>query len=194
MKYKWKLIAVLILAPTLAIVALAIGAVVAYQAVVDRFFTVHATPETESAFLKQYKPELVVDEFRLKSSFGWQNSMSAGSGRESAIHSGDYQSDVAIDPGNWTSLMSAMNDDLSAQLSRSGAQILDQSGDVRDGYRFDYKLGKTFGSVVISPLKIVKVQQNPNCAIVHVNILIEEKYFRKEPGIISVRIKTNRSQ
>jgi len=39
-------------------------------------------------------------------------------------------------------------------LSEMGAQILSQSGDSRDGFHFDYKLGNSFGSLKISPLAI----------------------------------------
>jgi hypothetical protein len=89
-------------------------------------------------------------------------------------------------------LMSSISTDLSTQLSHYGAQILAQSGDARDGFRFDYRLSKTLGSVVISPLKVVSVPSgvNDNLAIT-LDIAIEEKHFRKEPSLITVSISSD---
>jgi hypothetical protein len=189
MSFRAKLVAVSIFPLALA------GLAVFVSLIQQRFFNVYPTPETESAFLKHYTPELAVNKFRLKNnSFGWQSSMSAGAGREFATHSGDFQGDVAIDPKCWMRLMSSISEDLSAQLSRDGAQILNQSGDALDGFHFDYKLGKSLGSVAISPLRIVSVLRGCTCqAVVHVYVSVEEKYFRKEPGLISVRQTSNRA-
>ena len=85
--------------------------------------------------------------------------------------------------------MSAMSGDVSAQLLRCGAQILSQSGEARDGFRFDYKLGMTLGSVVISPLKIISVKSGSTENLrVAVDVSIEEKHFHEEPGLTTVRV------
>ena len=47
--------------------------------------------------------------------------------------------------------MGALGDDVSAQLLSNGAQILSRSGDPRSGFYFDYRLGKSVGSVTIFP-------------------------------------------
>jgi hypothetical protein len=184
MTFKAKLVVVSMLPLALA------GLAVFVSLIQQRFLTVYPTPETESAFLKHYTPELAVNKFRLKNnSFGWQSSMSAGAGREFATHSGNFEGDVAIDPKCWMRLMSSIREDLSIQLSRDGARILTQRGDALDGFHFDYKLGNSLGSVVVSPLRIVSIPRGCACkAVVHVYVSIEERYFRKQPGLITVRL------
>ena len=51
-------------------------------------------------------------------------------------------------------LMDALRDDVAAQLVGNGARILSQIGVAQAGFHFDYKLGKTVGSVTISPLEL----------------------------------------
>jgi hypothetical protein len=48
--------------------------------------------------------------------------------------------------------MTALNNDVYQQLLLNGAQILSRSGDPRHGFHYDYKLGKSIGSLMISPL------------------------------------------
>jgi len=49
-------------------------------------------------------------------------------------------------------LMNDLRDDASAQLVVNGAQILIQTGDANTGFHFEYKLGKSIGTLTISPL------------------------------------------
>lgn len=176
----------LIVLPVLALVGLAVFG----PAILQRLLTVYPTPETESAFLKNYTPEPAVDQFRLKDSYGqWGSTVTAGAGKEFASHQRSFSGQIAIDPKNWVSLMSSVSDDLSAQLSRYGAQILNQSGDVHDGFRVNYRVGKTFGQVVISPLKGEKVQPGFSGKLqVSLDVSVEEKWFPKAPGLIMVRV------
>jgi hypothetical protein len=167
-----------------------VGLAVFVPAILQRLLTVYPTPETESAFLKNYTPEPAVDQFRMKESDGqWGSTVTAGAGREFASHQRTFSGRIAIDPKNWVSLMSSVSDDLSVQLSRYGAQILDQSGDARDGFRVNYKVGKTFGHVVISPLAVEKVQPGFSGKLqVSVDVSVEEKWFPKAPGLIMFRV------
>jgi hypothetical protein len=43
---------------------------------------------------------------------------------------------------------------MTLQLNAKGAQILDQTGNAREGFKFQYKLGKTLGDVNVEPLEI----------------------------------------
>jgi len=173
----------------LSVLAL-VGLAVFVPAILQRLLTVYPTAETESAFLKNYTPEPAVDQFHVKESYGqWGSTVTAGAGREFASHQHSFSGQIAIDPKDWVSLMSSVSDDLSAQLSRYGAQILDQSGDARDGFCVNYRVGKTLGQVVISPLRVEKVQSGFSGKLqVSLDVSVEEKWFRKEPGLIMVRV------
>jgi hypothetical protein len=178
------------------LIGLSILAVVGLGALVpmlDCLFTVNPARETESAFLKNYTPQSTTEQFQSKQ-IGpqWTINVKAAAGKQFASHQRDFHGQLAIDPQNWMVLMSSISTDLSTQLSHYGAQILAQSGDARDGFRFDYRLSKTLGSVVISPLKVVSVPSgvNENLAIT-LDIAIEEKHFRKEPSLITVSISSD---
>jgi hypothetical protein len=89
----------------------------------------------------------------------------------------------------WTPLTQALNDNVSAQLTENGAQILSQSGDPRNGFHFEYKLGKSIGTLTISPLAITPpssihrgVQLPSGTVEVTAEIQAAEKWFPKEPG------------
>ena len=89
--------------------------------------------------------------------------------------------------------MNALRDDVSTQLVNNGAQILSQSGDARDGFHFEYKLGKSIGGLTISPLStnsIVHRATPLGRGLLDVTVHIEqtEKWFPKAPGTIEVRI------
>jgi len=165
--------------------------------------TIYPTPETESAFLKSYaaKPavvESVVAPFMCKRFHSyWSDNMGATAGQEFATHQGGIQGHYTIRAQDWMPVMTALNDDLSAQLVRDGAEILGRSGDPRDGFHYDYKLGKSFGSVTISPLRIEKGKYTPEEVLpeglvpMALDIALIEKWYPKEPGTMSVRIDTN---
>jgi hypothetical protein len=175
----------------LSVVALAaLG--LSIPAILGRLF-VYPTPEQESSFLRSYTPESVVEQFRLqRSGSRWSNLASAAVGRTFASHRHLFDGQFAIDAKNWMPLMSSMSENLSTQLSLRGAQILNQSGDARDGFHCDYKVGKNLGWAVISPLRIVNVQQGSADKLqVALDVSIEEKWFRQEPGLIDLRISSS---
>lgn len=89
--------------------------------------------------------------------------------------------------------MNALSDDVSAQLAQNHAQILSQSGDPRDGFHFEYKLGKSIGTLTISPLSINSHiwRATPlREGLVDVTARIEqtETWFPKTPDTIVVRV------
>jgi hypothetical protein len=158
--------------------------------ILDHVFAVHPTPGMESAFLRSYNPESTVEQFQLKASGSqWNSHMSATAGRRFASHQSAFHGQFAIDPKDWMPLMTSVSGNLSAQLSRYDAQILSQSGDSRDGFHFDYKVGKSLGSVVISPLRIGSGQGGSTDKLqVVLDVSVEERWFRTEHGLITVRI------
>jgi hypothetical protein len=148
------------------------------------------TTETESAFLKSYTPEKVTKPPLIENwGYSTGHGMSAGAGRDSVSHKGFFESQVVLRPEQWEPLMNALRDDASRQLANSGAEVLSQGGDPRDGFHFDYKLGRSSGSLTISPLKPnAGVQRNHSLpkGMEDVTVRIEqtERWFPKATGTI----------
>jgi hypothetical protein len=171
-------------------------AVVAVPVVWDRIHEFYPTPETESAFLKNYTPTNVLNEFKDEGGSSYLDGRSAGAGHDSVTHGATFDGYFAMRPERWMPLMNALRDDVAAQLVRNGARILSQGGDARAGFHFDYKLGKTVGSVTISPLALTSLIHRkmpvPDGAVdTHTSIEVAEKWFPQEPGLIQVKLNSS---
>ena len=175
----------------LSVLVLTVGVVVHIW---DRVHTVYPTPETESAFLKNYTPANVLNRFKdERESLSFESGRTAAAGHDSVTHTATFEGYFALRSEEWMLLMDTLRDDVAAQLVGSGARILDQGGDGRAGFHFDYKLGKTVGSVTISSLELTSPADRriplPNGAVnAHASIEVAEKWFPKEPGIIQVSV------
>jgi len=170
---------------------------VAVQVIWDHVHTLYPTPETESAFLKNYTPKRVIEQFEsdLTSSYGQHSGGEAG--RKFVTHRAGFEWYFAMPSEKWMPLMNALRDDVSAQLVGNGAQILSQSGDPRNGFHFEYKLGKSVGTLTISPLAITSPllvrRGSPlpeGTEEVTASIEQTETWFPKEPGTITVSINS----
>jgi len=175
---------------------LAICSVGAALVIWDRLHTLYPPPETESTFLKNYTPQHVIKQFDCKLSSSDLQHSGGGAGREFVTHEAGFQSFFAMRSDNWMPLMNALMEDVSAQLLHDGAQILSRSGDPRSGFHFDYKLGKSIGTVTISPLAITPLlhRRTPlpeGVADVTADIEIAEKWFPKEPATIQVSVNSS---
>ena len=157
---------------------------------------VSPTPETESAFLKNYDPTDVMKRFNGGRGVS-DRDRTAAAGRDSVTHTAGFRGNFGLCSENFVPLMNALRDDVAAQLAGSGARILNQIGEARAGFHFDYKLGKAVGSVSIPPLELIPGFEDtrgrnvaqPNCTVdVHTSIDISEKWFPKEPGLIQVSV------
>lgn len=178
----------------LSVLSLAI-CVVAAWGIWEQLHTFYPTPETESAFLKNYTPKSVIERFQAKdvglgSSYG--SHKGAGAGRNVTYTAG-FNWHFAMRSEKWMLLMNALRDDVSGQLADNGAQILSESGDARDGFHFEYKLGKSIGTLTISPLSIDPgvhraTPLGPGLVDVHARIEQTETWFPKAPGAIVVRV------
>src|SRR5579872_133148 len=138
----------------------------------DRLYTLYPTPETESAFLKNYDPTDMMKRFNDgRGSSG--ASRTAAAGRDSVTHTAEFRGDFPLCSEKFVALMYALRDDVTAQLVGNGAQILNQIGEAQAGFHFDYKLGKTVGSVSIPPLELTPgfedtrggIRPHANCAV-----------------------------
>jgi hypothetical protein len=162
---------------------------------VDGFFLYSATNDKQSVFIQKYNPQRVLDTFA--SSEGEASGMSEGAGRKFVTTVRTMEPHLAIQPEKVTPLMNALRGDMSAQLIHNGAQILSQTGDPSSGFHFTYRLGKTLGSAIISPL-IAKhwqyhtLQDGTRVPItppdgsqeMAANIVISEKWFPKESTVL----------
>ena len=145
----------------------------------------YATPETESAFLKSYTPEHVIDCFRENWGSSHGRSFGSSAGRTFVPHEAGFQFFVVLRRENWMPLMNSLRDDARQQLANSGAEVLSQSGDSQDGFRFDYKLNQSTGSLRILPVATTSLIQRrmplpQGMEDVTVKIEQSEKWFPKQ--------------
>ena len=179
----------------LSVLLLTIG-VVAVPRVWDRVHTLYPTPETESAFLKNYTPTNALNPFN-NGQASYSGGRTAGAGQESVTHTATFEGYFALCSEKFVPLMNALKDDVAAQLVGNGAHILSQIGEAPAGFHFDYGLGKSVGSVTIPPLELPphvggtlsRSMSQPNCKVeVRTRINITEEWFPKEPGVTQVSV------
>jgi hypothetical protein len=157
----------------------------------------YPAPENESAFLQHYTPEHVISRFQAKESSNSGHHASSSAGRKYVSREAGFECNFAMSSDKWMALMEALDEDASQQLAASGAQILDHSGDPRNGFRFDYKAGHVIGSLTIlqlAPSGFHRVAPLP-AGVAYVTARIEqtELWFPKEPGTIQISV-TDRSR
>jgi hypothetical protein len=109
------------------------------------------TPETESAFFKNYNPEHIIHSYLRNDSFG--RGGGGGADEESVNHAANFFWAFPIKSDEQSALMTELNDDLYDQLVLNGARVLSRSGDPQTGFHYDYALGKTTGTVTIPPMQ-----------------------------------------
>ena len=166
---------------------------------VQHLWYVYPTPETVSAFLKNYSPDTVIERFQCKDRQAQEwSTVSAGAGRTFASHERVFGPRFVIKSRDWMPLMVALDQDVLSQLSERGAEILSRSGDPREGYRIQYESDKSVGEVAVEPLRLIGVKsvEGPPTSLpddeqtVDFRITIQEKWFKSKPGIISVRVSS----
>jgi|HubBroStandDraft_6_1064221.scaffolds.fasta_scaffold875582_1 hypothetical protein len=141
------------------------------------------TPETKSAFLNNYSSQHLIERFRWTSPLAQAGpSMSYEPGKDFVSHRSETTWYLAMRSDKRLVLMTALADDVSAQLTLNGAQIISHSGDPQTGFHFDYKLGKTIGSVTISPVEMTSSIHRvtplpPGIADVKATVAVMEKWF-----------------
>jgi hypothetical protein len=153
---------------------------------------VYATSERRSDFINRYSPKAVVERFRDKG-FGpvWIDGPGAAAGDGFVTNSGGFRGTFAIRPDECVPLMTALDEDASAELARDGAQILARRGDPAGGFHYEYKLGSNVGYVTILPLNVVRNfnGRTPE-GIVPTDLVVaaNERWFRRDPGSSRARI------
>jgi hypothetical protein len=152
------------------------------------------TPETKSAFLKNYTPESVIRPYLCNQSYSY-NSGGGGGGvdNKSVSHTADFEWHFSMRSDKQPVLMEALNHDLSAQLMKNGAEILSRGGDAVGGFHYRYKLHNNLGTATISPITLGHVQRNLPlpAGVVDVNaqVVLTEEWFPKEATAIETSLK-----
>jgi hypothetical protein len=166
---------------------------------IDHFSYIYPTPSTESAFLKNYSPRTVIEVFQRKDErANHTNSVSASAGRKFASHDSVFESRFVIKSRDWMPLMLALDDDLSSQLSRRGAEILTHTSEPRDGYHAQYQADNSVGEVAVEPLRLISLASvsGPRAILpddeqaVDLRITIREKWFKTKPGMITAKVSS----
>ena len=149
----------------------------------------YPTPDTESAFLKNYSPEAAIKPFL--SDFGWSSSggHDGGSGHDYVTHRGRFELHGVMRPEMFVPLQRALINDVPLQLRAYGAQIIVEKDSPLGVHSVDYQLGKSIGRVMILP-----VTTGPSDVTRHavplpagvvdamIRIRQSELWFPKEPG------------
>lgn len=156
------------------------------------------TPETEGAFLKHYTPVEVLNKFNNSQAY-YSNGGGDTAGSRFVTHTATFEGNFALCSEQFMPLMNALSDDVAAQLVKGGAHITSQIGVAEAGFHFDYKLGKTLGSVTVAPLQLTSdlstLSQSipqPKCmAGVKTRIDVVERWFPNEAGFM--RVSVNKS-
>jgi hypothetical protein len=143
---------------------------------------VYPTAENKSSFLKSYTPNSVVEKFKVDAtgSEAWEASDGAETGF--ATHMVSYEPTLAIESSDWTALMEALKDDIDSRLTAQSAQIVGESGNAADGFKINYVLGKSEGTVAVDPIHTVAHQPGMEIGAgtvqVRFRIQIREKWFK----------------
>ena len=172
-------------------VLLTLGGAVAVPIVWHRLHILYPTPETESAFLKTYTPQHVIEQYEcMESPVHFGPSGGGAAGEKFVTRTGRFDLFFVMRSDKRLPLITALNNDVYEQLLLKGAQILNRSGDPRSGFQYDYKLDKSIGSLMIAPLATLSTSPIyrrcplPNGAVdVRVHIEEREMWFPKEPPL-----------
>jgi hypothetical protein len=128
---------------------------------------------------------LVIERFQCNESSVHADGTGSEAGKDFVTHQASFNWFFAMRSDKLLPLMSDLNDDLAAQLSLNGAHILSRSGVTRTGFHYDYRLGKSIGSVTISPISvdsgIHRAMPLPKCIVdVSTKVELTEKWYLKE--------------
>lgn len=155
----------------------------------------YATPETESAFLENYTPQHVIERYQCNGSSSRVGGSGGGAGKDFVTHQASFDWFFAMRYDKLIPLMTALNDDLAAQLNLNGAQMLSHGGDARTGFHYDYRLGKSIGQVIIRPVSldsaIHRAMPLPKCMVdVATKVELAEKWYPNEQTAVKASLNS----
>lgn len=145
---------------------------------------VSPTPETESAFLKTYTPNKVIDRFKAAGFSEESVGTSSGADRGFAAHEKDFEPTLVIHTTDSVALVQALRDDFTSSLVAQGGQVVALSGNPVDGFTIKYALGKSEGTFDVGPLRSLPAsslqagESGSGKVTVSLRIRIAEKWFK----------------
>jgi hypothetical protein len=167
-----------------------VGVIVAVAAIGHLRYRYSPGVEHESAFLRNYSPRPVIELFSFK-----QDPLSIGDGTSSGAGWKFVTNERKIDPtfairaDMRTPLMTALSEDMAAQLTRNGSTIISRRGDPAGEFHFSYKDGTSVGSITLLLLSD-QARSSRNASLaegvkeVRANIVISERWFPHESGAV----------
>jgi hypothetical protein len=153
---------------------------------VDQANLVFPAPENESAFLKTYTPNPVIDRFKAAEFSQQSTGSSSGAGWGFATHEANFEPTVVIKTGDWVALMQAFRDDIASRLVARTGEIVEESGNPADGFQIKYAVGNSQGTVIIEPLTSLAASYpgvggtGPGKVTVNLHIRLKEKWSQSE--------------
>lgn len=155
------------------------------------------SPDKQSKFFQSYAAQQVVDSFASRQYGGQrEEGTSAGAGQNSVTNDRAIVPMFTIQHEKTVALMLALRDDMSAQLTRSKAVILSESGDPQSGFRFTYQLGRDVGSATIAPIA-TRNWANRSASLpqgmqdVAIDIKISEKWFPTDQNAMQASLNNH---
>jgi hypothetical protein len=141
--------------------------------------------EHESTFLRTYSPRPVIELFAKQNSLSIADGIGSGAGWKFVTNERTIEPMFAIQTDMSTPLLTALSEDMVAQLARVGATIISRSGDPASGFHFSYKDGTNVGSIAFLPLSD-QVRPSLNSRLgegvkeVRAKIVVSEKWFARD--------------
>jgi len=147
MKFTWK-----VLISFCAVIATAF-IVVAAPAIRDQRQLLYPSPNSVSAFLKNYNPQRATAEFQSDESSQMVSGEGASAGQRFITNKWDFNPMFSMQFEKRIPLMNALNNDINAQLARYGAVVISRRGAPDEGFYFEYRLGKSVGAITVFPVR-----------------------------------------
>lgn len=149
------------------------------------FYRYTPSPEHESAFLRDYSPRSVIKYFAFPYSVEIGTGVSSSAGRKFVTNERIVDPTFTIQADLRPSFMTAMSEDLTAQLIRAGATIVANRVGPQGERQLFYRDGTSAGSVVSYPLLDGQnAFSSAGTQKVRAHIVITEKCFPRENDAI----------
>jgi hypothetical protein len=171
---------------TIEIFLLCLACCIAVSAVCGMRYRYAPGVEHESAFLRNYSPKPVIESFASNEvPLGMGDGIGSGAGWKSVTNKRTIDPMFAIRADRRTPLMTALGEDVAAQLIGNGSTIISRNGDPARGFQFSYKDGTSVGSVTLLPLtdragSSLHIPSEDGVKEVRASIAITEKWFARE--------------
>jgi hypothetical protein len=147
------------------------------------FLTVFPTPDRQSAFYRSYEPSPILSPLITPQhpATGGEFSVGEGGKRAATLHR-EIIKVFAIQTKDVPALMTALSDDISQQLDRSGERLTGMSYNEANGLAFSYTERSGQGTVVLRPAEVVDASELSPLSVgevpVRVRIVMDESWAR----------------